>query len=367
MPTRCVIVDDEAPARERLRHLLVGADVEGLEIVGEAADGQEAIASIERLSPDLVFLDIQMPVLTGLQVAARLPLPKPRVIFCTAFDQFAIEAFELHAVDYLLKPVNRERLSRTVARVSRDIAEDRRRLRDRLEAATTQARLMPAAATVSPGLEWAGRSVPADGVGGDYYDVLALRDGAVAVALGDISGKGVYAGLLAAALQARMQTLTSHGPCTPAAVLSELNRLTRGTIEDHRFATVFFGAFDPKRQTLTYANAGHPPALLLSSGGTVRRLEANGPVVGWIGDGRFEDATLALAPGDTLAVYSDGVTETLAADGTELGTDGLSAILRRHAALDATSMVEATLADVAAYANGAPAADDRTLLIAKVL
>jgi sigma-B regulation protein RsbU (phosphoserine phosphatase) len=74
-----------------------------------------------------------------------------------------------------------------------------------------------------------------------------------------------------------------------------------------------------------------------------------------------------VARGDALAVYSDGVTETLAPDGTELGTDGLAAILRRHAALDAAAMVEATLADVAAYAQGAPAADDRTLLIAKVL
>jgi len=356
-------VDDEAPARERLRHLLVGADVE---IVGEAADGLEAIASIGRLSPDLVFLDIQMPVLSGLQVAAELPLPKPRVIFCTAFDQFAIDAFELHAVDYLLKPVNRERLSRKVAQVSQEIAEDRRRVRDRLEAARTQARLMPSADRESRGLDCAGRSVPAHDVGGDYYDLLALQGGQLAVVVGDVSGKGVYAGLLAAALQARMQTLAAHGPETPDGLLSELNRLTRGTMEDHRFATVFFGAFDATRRTFTYANAGHPPALHIS-GGTVRQLDANGPAVGWMGDGRFEAATTAVARGDALAVYSDGLTETFAPDGTELGTGGLAAILVRHAALGAAAMVEATLADVAAYAHGAPAADDRTLLIAKVL
>src|SRR5512132_3564752 len=112
---RAVIVDDEAPARDRLRHLLSGVDVE---IVGEAADGEEAVERIDALAPDLVFLDIQMPVLSGLGVAARLAAPRPRIIFCTAFDQFAVEAFEHHAVDYLLKPVNRERLTRTVARVA---------------------------------------------------------------------------------------------------------------------------------------------------------------------------------------------------------------------------------------------------------
>jgi two-component system LytT family response regulator len=95
---RALIVDDEAPARDRLRRMLSGADVI---VVGEAEDGEQAVARIEALQPDLVFLDIQMPTLTGLEVAARLQAPRPRVVFCTAFDHFAVEAFELHAVDYL--------------------------------------------------------------------------------------------------------------------------------------------------------------------------------------------------------------------------------------------------------------------------
>ena len=96
MTVRALIVDDEEPARERLRRLLAGS---GLEIVGEAADGQEALARIEAVAPDLVFLDIQMPGLSGLDVAARLRPPRPRIVFCTAFDQFAIDAFDQQAVD----------------------------------------------------------------------------------------------------------------------------------------------------------------------------------------------------------------------------------------------------------------------------
>jgi two-component system LytT family response regulator len=112
---RVMLVDDEQAARERLRQML--GPIPGLEIVGEAADGEQAIERIVELRPDLVLLDIQMPGCTGLEVAACLPNPRPRIIFCTAFDQYAVDAFELHAVDYLLKPVNRVRLARAIDRV----------------------------------------------------------------------------------------------------------------------------------------------------------------------------------------------------------------------------------------------------------
>lgn len=110
-----VLVDDEELARERLKQLLRA--FEDVEVVGEAADGEEAIEKILDLHPDLVFLDIQMPGCSGMEVAESLPSPRPRVIFCTAFDQYAIDAFELHAVDYLLKPINRARLAKAIERV----------------------------------------------------------------------------------------------------------------------------------------------------------------------------------------------------------------------------------------------------------
>jgi two-component system LytT family response regulator len=89
-----------------------------LQIIGEAEDGEQAIGEIVELRPDLVFLDIQMPGCSGLEVAASLPSPRPKIIFCTAFDEYAVDAFELHAVDYLLKPVNRARLAKAIDRVS---------------------------------------------------------------------------------------------------------------------------------------------------------------------------------------------------------------------------------------------------------
>jgi two-component system LytT family response regulator len=113
---RVLIVDDEAPARDKLRRWL--AEHADLELVGEAADGLAAASEIARQSPDVVFLDIQLPGLSGLEVAAQLePATAPLVVFVTAFDEHAIKAFELNAADYLLKPYDKDRLRKTLERL----------------------------------------------------------------------------------------------------------------------------------------------------------------------------------------------------------------------------------------------------------
>jgi two-component system, LytTR family, response regulator len=127
---RTLLVDDEQPARDRLRQLLAASS--GVDIVGEAEDGVQAIERIGELSPDLVLLDIQMPGCSGLDVAASLGRPRPAIIFCTAFDQYAVDAFELHAVDYLLKPVNRARLQAALERVAQLRAIEREHQIDRV-------------------------------------------------------------------------------------------------------------------------------------------------------------------------------------------------------------------------------------------
>jgi two-component system LytT family response regulator len=113
---RALIVDDETPARDKLRRWL--AEQADVEVVGEAAEGLAAAAAIAELTPDVVFLDIQMPGLSGLEVAAQLePGSAPLVVFVTAYDEHAIKAFELNATDYLLKPFDKDRLHKTLARL----------------------------------------------------------------------------------------------------------------------------------------------------------------------------------------------------------------------------------------------------------
>lgn len=112
---RVLIVDDEAPARARLRQML--ASQSDVEVAGEADSGVRAMELTTAARPDVLLLDIQMPGSSGIDVAACLPHPRPHIIFCTAFDQYAVDAFELHAVDYLLKPISRVRLEQALDRV----------------------------------------------------------------------------------------------------------------------------------------------------------------------------------------------------------------------------------------------------------
>jgi len=137
---RVLIVDDEAPARARLRQML--ASQPDAEIAGEAETGVQAMELAASLHPDLILLDIQMPGCTGIDVAACLPPPRPHIVFCTAFEQYAVDAFELRAVDYLLKPITRARLAQALDRVrALPAGEDRDQA---LDTATRQRRF-PAA------------------------------------------------------------------------------------------------------------------------------------------------------------------------------------------------------------------------------
>jgi len=115
---RCLIVDDEMPARKELLYLL--NSIESVKVVGEASNGIEALELIKKLKPDIVFLDIQMPQISGIDVARNLLIEdhKPNIIFVTAYDNFAIEAFEVNAIDYLLKPISEERLKDRLGRIN---------------------------------------------------------------------------------------------------------------------------------------------------------------------------------------------------------------------------------------------------------
>lgn len=133
---KAIVVDDETPARMLLRELL--EDVGGVEVVGECANGYEALKTVPTQSPDLLFLDVQMPKLDGFEVLELLGDDAPHVIFVTAYDEYALKAFEVHAVDYLLKPVEEERLADAVERArERKNAEtrvDSRKLRQEAQA-----------------------------------------------------------------------------------------------------------------------------------------------------------------------------------------------------------------------------------------
>lgn len=174
---RTLIVDDEAPARERLKRYL--AALEGVEVIGEARDGVQAVQMIEAQSPELVLLDIQMPGLDGFGVVEALEDP-PAIIFVTAYDQYAIRAFEIHALDYLLKPFSRERLAKAIRRAQEAHAAGQdlgTQLRPLLEGLAAEGRYL-------------GRLAVRDGesirlLDADQIDWIGLGDEQVMVHIGD--------------------------------------------------------------------------------------------------------------------------------------------------------------------------------------
>jgi two-component system LytT family response regulator len=134
---RLLIVDDERPARDKLRRMLQQED--GVTAIDEARDGIEALEKVASFAPDAIFLDVQMPEVGGLEVAASLPQPAPLVVFATAFDAYAVQAFDANAIDYLLKPFDGARLQRAM-----------QRLRERLAARATQAERPPGVPGLAP-------------------------------------------------------------------------------------------------------------------------------------------------------------------------------------------------------------------------
>lgn len=367
MTLRAFLVDDEPLARERLRSML--GSIGGVEIVGEAGDAFAALAAIDATRPDLVFLDVQMPGRSGLDLAAMLKAPRPAIVFCTAFDEYAIRAFEMHALDYLLKPVTRARLAQTVERVTEMLEENLGRRRDLERAAVVQTRMFPMACPAMDAIEVAGDSLPARDVGGDYYDFFLVAPDTIGIAIADVSGKGAAAALLMASLQGRMQSLVPRYGADVAGLMRELNREIWRMTESARFITLFYGLYDTTTRTLTYANAGHNPPILLrlhAAVGDRAALDATGMVLGAFEDSVIEQRTIALAAGDIIAAFTDGVTEARDQHDQDFGDDRVATLVSFLSDESARTICERLLASADAFTGGSLPDDDRTVVIAKI-
>jgi phosphoserine phosphatase RsbU/P len=360
---RAFIVDDEPPARVRLRQLL--SQLGDVLVVGEASDAIEARARIADERPDVLFLDIEMPQESGTSFARSLAEPRPFVIFATAFDRYALDAFAVDATDYLVKPITLARLSRTLTRVRERMSRQSDLERDLVAASATQALLLPRALPAIPGYESAAVTVPARGVGGDFFLGQELATDRVVLALGDVSGKGMPAGLVASSLQARLETVALHARGSAADLVADVNRTLCGTSDAARFATLAYMELDASDDELRVVNAGHLSILAIGIDGSITSLPSTGPALGVLSDARFPVQTLALANVLALIAYSDGVTEALDEEGEEFGEARLLEVVQRCAHESANAICQSVLEAVRHHTRGTRASDDVTLLVVK--
>ena len=258
--------------------------------------------------------------------------------------------------------------------VTRGIEEQRRATAEKLEAERraaqeleiakqVQAHLFPQSFPSLPTLEFAGTCRQARHVGGDYYDFLRLGEDRLGLVIGDISGKGIAAALLMANLQANLRS-----QCAMAAdlrrLLCSVNQLFCENTADASFATLFFAEFDNATRRIRYVNCGHLPPLLLRSDDSVLRLKATATVMGAFKQWDCDLEECQLCPGDTLALYTDGITESFNSHDEEFGEHRLLEVLRRNRSLASESLLNVVVDEVHHFSPHEQH-DDITLIIAR--
>jgi sigma-B regulation protein RsbU (phosphoserine phosphatase) len=231
-------------------------------------------------------------------------------------------------------------------------------------AASIQNDLLPASLLEIPGYDLYASTLPAASVGGDYYDFLQSTTPLASVCVGDVSGKGMPAALLMANLQATLRAgLEASGK--PGKVLEQSNRLLYRSTSPEKFATVFLGTIDNALHELTYANAGHDPAIIYSMDGSIKELPATGLPVGLFESADYEEEKVTLNPEDVLVVFSDGITESMDTKSDQFGRDRIIEALEKTKGHPVNDIAKALLDSVTQFSTGAPQSDDMTLLILK--
>jgi serine phosphatase RsbU (regulator of sigma subunit) len=275
------------------------------------------------------------------------------------FDDVDGNHFELLASAHMNREIERLRSEHRLR-----LETERRALQELEIARDVQARLFPQARPQLETLEYAGLCLQARHVGGDYFDYLALGGGRVGLVVGDVSGKGIAAALLMANLQANVRSQCAGGGCDPAGMLRRVNDLFFASSAQSSYATLFFGEYDDCSRRMRYANCGHLPGMVLRADGEVELLESTCTLVGLFAEWECFIGECQLEPGDTLLLYTDGVTEAFSGD-EEYGQERLMDALRRSRGKTAIETIEA-IADEVREFNPDEQRDDVTLIAARV-
>ncbi len=292
----------------------------------------------------------------------RFHHPPQQTIFGATFAHFKDidgNGFELIGTDQFTREIEQERI------LAAQRIESERRTAQELEIAKqVQARLFPQTLPRLNTLDYAGICIQARHVGGDYYDFLALGNQRLGLVIGDIAGKGIAAALLMANLQANLRSQFALARDEPQLFLQSVNRLFYQNTTESAYATVFFADYDDNSRRLRYTNCGHLSAILLRHSGQVEYLHSTGTVLGLFEDWQSPTVECQLAPGDLLALYTDGVTEAFDASGEEFGEQRLIAALQQSKAMPASQTLTSVVDQIQSF-SPSEQHDDITLIVAK--
>lgn len=388
-----MICEDEGITALRLRASL---EKLGFTVIGDARDGEEAVAKAARLQPDAILMDINMPRLDGIEATRRIMerCPAPVIMLTAHGDTELVQrALSAGAFGYLVKPVVDEQLRPAIsvawvrftesvhhrqaaleshkaslrehrlAEKARQLADDAQRLALDLRAQLRQERDVARALAESflcptprlPGYDVASRYEPASEaalVGGDYFDFIDLGERRIGIVMGDVCGKGLAAARFTAMARYMLRAYTTEDP-SPARAVERLNRaLYERMSEECVFVTLVYGVLELETGRFTYANAGHPCPVLFAPGRAgCQELDVTGCVLAVLPDAPYEERTVTLPEGGVLALFTDGVSE--ARRGSEmLGTSGVLEVVARNAAGKAGTIASAIFERARSMAGG---------------
>jgi sigma-B regulation protein RsbU (phosphoserine phosphatase) len=244
---------------------------------------------------------------------------------------------------------------------------ERQRLEAELELSQiVQRALLPQSIPEIKGVELAAFSRPSEIIGGDYFDFFRFRDGTHGLVIADVSGHGVSAGMLMSSLQTAIRTMAPETD-SPAEVLERLNRFYIHNIHFTTFVTIFLACFDPNTLTLSYVNAGHnPPAVRRRSDGTITWLKPTAPAIGLAEDFHPKMESISFAPGDSLLLYTDGVTEVFNISNEAFGQDRLAELVQQYADRPVPDLLQGVRQALSTFGGNQPLMDDVTMVALKV-
>jgi sigma-B regulation protein RsbU (phosphoserine phosphatase) len=378
-------VDDEAPIellmKQYFRRKIKAGEYEFL----FARNGAEALMVLEN-NPDIeiILCDINMPEMDGLTLLSKvneMRNPALRVIMVSAYGDMKNirQAMNNGAFDFATKPIDMEDLSRTIEKAIDQIHYVHESQKEHTQLVSLKVdltsaseiqqyflpRVFPPFPEDSDKVDIFASMEAAKDVGGDFYDFFRIDEDRIALVIGDVCGKGIPAALFMVLSQTIIRSKASQYT-SAAECMTEANHLLASYSVESMFVTVFYVIYNTKTGHVTYCNAGHNPPHILRADGTVERLPKTKNVIVGVYDGvKYKEDTLQLEHGDTLVMFTDGVTEARNQAREEFGTERLNYMLKGLANTNCRQMVETVKAGLTAFVDGAEQHDDITMLVIK--
>jgi phosphoserine phosphatase RsbU/P len=340
-----ILVVDDDPVSQMMLKRILGQQGYRVEI---AHDGQEGIQKAQDMKPALIICDWMMPIMNGLEVCRFIKThPQLCTCFCilltsrTDLDD-RIEGLNAGADEFLAKPINMNELKARVRaglrlhQLNQDLQAQKQALENELAEAVSYVRSLLPPPMLAP-LHIESLFLPSRQLGGDCFDYFWLTPDALAIYLLDVSGHGLGAALPSVSVLnlLRSQSLQGVDYTEPAEVLTALNQGFQMSNHDNKYFTIWYGVYHLPTQTLTYASAGHPPALLWTEQGShCRHLKTPGFPVGLFSEGDYTSRQWKIPSGSLLYVLSDGVYEISQPDGNIWGLESFEALLQDNLAYD---------------------------------